>query len=808
MRFFTFLLLFLFLLSPVTFSQTPDPASVNVNDLSEEQITRIISEIEKRGMTESDAIAMARARGMSQTQIDLLKKRIAETKRKGLDTHTKVSGFGKAEEKVMPDNQSDLFDISLKAEVDSSKIDQRIFGFSLFNNDKLTFEPTVNIPVSQGYLLGAGDQLVIEVWGASQQTYEATIDRNGTIQIALVGPISVGGITLGEATALIRAKLSTLYSDLNSGNPRTFMAVRTAELKPIRVNVIGEAFVPGTYTLPGTATLFNVLYLAGGPSQNGTFRDIQLIRAGVVVAHLDVYDFLIKGNTGVNIPILDDDIVMIPTYIHRVRMNGNFKRQGIFEAKEGETVNDMIGFAGGFAEEANRGRIELYRQSGHEREFRDVNADNMSSITMANGDSLFVGKILNRFRNMVTIKGAVFMPGNYEYNDGLTLSALFAKSGGVIENAFLNRGFIERLKPDYTKEVISFNGHDVLNSSADVALKAGDVVFLNSIDDMQEKQFVGITGMVQNEGQYPYRENMKLGDLILLSGGLKEAASGTSIEVMRKLGYEDADKATNRTSELFHFSVSRQLDISDAGANFVLSPFDQVSVRKMPGYRESGQVTISGQVFYAGNYGLSSYTERVSQLVKRAGGITPNAYLPGARLVRKLNFSQEMIEMRKEMARKDSTLYLAAQDFEIISIDLAQILNKPGGKNDIFLEANDVLEIPGFLSTVKMSGQVLSPSSTVFVDGNSVKDYIYMSGGFANDARKGRIYVIYPNGASASTKGGLFYRRYPEVLPGSEIVVPRRPQRERMSTQAWIGIGSAMASIGLTIATIATLNNK
>ena len=801
---FIIIWLFLFLLvSPHSFSQTPNPASVNVNELSDEQIARIISEIEKRGLSENDAINMARVRGMSQSQIDQLKRRIEENKQKGFSNHTKVSGFGSSD-----GAQQKEVVYSSKVAVEEAKVDPRIYGFSLFNNEKLTFEPTVNIPVSQGYVLGAGDQLVIDVWGLSQQTYELTIDRNGTIQVPLLGPIAVGGVTLGQATSLIRNQLASIYSDLKSGSPRTFMAVRTGVLKPIRVNVIGEAFIPGTYTVPGTATLFNVLYLSGGPSKNGSFRDIQLIRSGKVVSHLDVYDFLINGNTAVNVPLRDDDIVMIPTYIHRVHLNGHFKRKGIFEAKEGETVADMVGFAGGFSENANRNRIELYRKVGFEREFRDVNPENMAGMTMANGDSLFVGKILDRFRNMVTIKGAVFMPGNYEYNEGLTLSALLAKSGGVVENAFLNRGFIERLKADYTKENISFNVQEILNKTSDISLNAGDVVFLNRIDDMQERQFVAITGMVQAVGQYPFRENMRLGDLILLAGGLKEAASGSSIEVMRKLPYEEADKATNRTSELFRFSVSRQLELSDAGADFILSPFDRVSVRKMPGYRESGQATVSGQVFYAGSYGLSSYTERISDLIKRAGGITPNAYLPGARLVRKLKFTEDMIEARKEMARKDSTLDFTLQDFEVISIDMEMILKNPGSREDIYLEANDELEIPGYLSTVKMSGQVLSPSSTVFVNGQSVKDYIYMSGGFANDARKGRIYVIYPNGASASTKGNFLFRRYPDVLPGSEIVVPRRPQRDRMSAQAWIGIGSALASISLTVATIVTLNNK
>lgn len=783
-------------------AQTTNPANVNVQELSDDQILKLISEIEKRGLSENDAIAMAKARGMSQAQIDLLKKRIADTKTKSAqNSHRKVTGLGVVTE-TKP--ESDIF--SQKVEVDSAIVDQRIFGFSLFNNEKLTFDPSVNIPVSQGYVLGAGDELIIDVWGLSQQTYELTIDRNGFVQIPLLGPVAVGGITLGEATSLLNSRLSTLYGDLKSSSPRTFMSVRTGELKPIRINVIGEVFAPGTYTVPGTASLFNVLYLSGGPSATGSFRDIKLIRAGKVMASLDVYDFLINGNAEVNVPLHDNDIVMVPTYINRVIMDGFFKRKGIFEAKEGETVADMVNYAGGFQTEANRSRIELYRISKMTKEFKDVTADNMTSLAVAGGDSIYVGKVIDRFDNMVTIKAGVFMPGNYEFTDGLTLSALISKSGGLMENTFLDRGFVERLKPDYTKENISFSVRDAASGRSDIDLKKGDVVYLNLIDDMQEKRMVSISGMVQVEGRYPYNEGMSLGDLILLAGGFKESASGASIEIMRKLSYDEAEKSTSKTANIFTYPISRQLELSDGGASFALMPFDEISVRKMPGYRETGNVKIQGQVYYAGTYGLSSYTERVSDLLKRAGGVTPNAYVAGAKLVRKIKFSNEELERRKELQRKDTTFHISDLEFEVISINLAKIEKNPGTKEDIFLEDGDELTIPGFMATVKMSGQVLNPSSTVYIDGLSAKNYVNLSGGFANDARKGRLYVIYPNGASAATKGGFLFRNYPKVLPGSEIVVPRRPQREGMSAQAWIGLGSALASIGLTVATILTLN--
>jgi protein involved in polysaccharide export with SLBB domain len=784
-----------------TFSQTRNPRDVNVNNLSEQQIMQIIEEIEKRGLTENDAIALARAKGLKQDQIDVLKKRMTEVKSRSGESSissTSASGYNQ----IVKDGDGSLEFV--KVELDSTKVDSRIFGFSLFNNEKLTFEPSINIPVPDSYILGPGDELVVDIWGASQQTYQLSIDQNGNVKIPLIGPLCLGGLTLEVGENRILNRLSSIYSDLNSSKPRTFASVRTGNLKTIRVNVIGEVYTPGSFTLPGTASLFNVLYLAGGPNKQGSFRDIQLIRNGKVISHLDVYDFLIDGNTEINVSLLDNDIVMIPTYINRVKMYGEFKRTGIFEAKDNETVANMVHYAGDYDEAAYKGRIELYRNGPHEKEFKNVTNKEMSSVLMMNGDSLYVGKILDRFTNKVNIVGAVFTPGNYEYLPNLKLSELIKEAGGLLENAYVNRGTISRLKDDFTPENLAFNVEEVVSGKVDILLKPNDAVFISSIDDMREAQTVAIWGEIQKMGLYQYGENITLGDLVLMAGGFKESASGSSIEVMRRLPYEKADVSADAISQLFNFSISRDLGMNDEGAQFILMPFDEVFVRYMPGFRKNAVITISGQVMYTGNYGLASRVEKISDLVKRAGGLTPYAYPNGAKLIRQYVLSDEEKAKRRELMIKDSTLRFSELDFETVSIDLEDILANPGGKNDIYMEHGDVLDIPSSLQTIKVSGAVLNPSSTVFVKGLRSKQYINNSGGFSVYAKKSKTYVLYPNGSAASARGFIF-KRYPVITPGAEIVVPKKPERKPLGAAGWFSIAGAMASLSLTIVTVVNL---
>ncbi len=798
-KFLIIVLLGFMLITIETNAQNVNPRDVNVENLSEKQIKDIITETEKRGLSESDAMALAKAKGLTREQIDLLAKRMEAVKNGSAKSKIseRASGYSGAEMDI-----ADEGDLSGKAEIESEKLDSRIFGLSLFNNEKLTFEPNINVPVPDSYLLGPGDHLHVDIWGSSEQSYHLTIDSNGRVNIPLLGPVYIGGLSLDIAKTQILSKLSSIYSDLRSTTPKTFASVRTGQLKTIKVNVVGEVFTPGTYTMPGTASLFNVLYLSGGPNRLGSFRDIQLIRGGKIVANLDVYDFLLNGNSTVNVALMDNDVVMIPTYINRIKMQGEFKRTGIFEAKKDETVADMLNYVGGFEVLANKSRIELYRTGEIEMEYRDIHQNELESVNIQNGDSLYVGKILERYRNKVNIVGAVFNPGNYQYTEGLMLSTLIKKANGLKENAFLSRGTISRLKPNYTPENLSFNVVNVIEGKEDYKLKPNDAVFISSIDDMQEKQTIAIWGEVQEMGVYQYGENITLGDLILMAGGFTEAASQSSIEVMRRLSYEEADKSAGKTSQLFQFGVNRDLRLDDDGSSFVLMPYDEIFVHFMPGFKKNSVVTMSGQIMYAGNYGLASRTERISEVIERAGGLTSYAYPKGAKLIREYELSKEEKAIRTELMKKDSTLRFTDLDFETVSIDLEKILNNPGTRDDIFLEHGDVIEIPAMLQTVKVSGEVLNPSSSVFVKGLSSKQYIHRSGGFSLNAKKGKTYILYPNGSSAAAKSYFFFRKYPKITPGAEVVIPRRPERSKMSTQAWIGIGSAMASLSLTVVTI------
>ncbi len=791
----------LVIITPIVRAQNADASKVDVSTLSDDQVMKIISEMEKRGLSENEAINMARLKGMSNSQISLLQKKIREVKQSG-----GLSNY-QQENSLDGENAASVSVLSEKSVLDSTMIDEKIFGFTFFNNTNLSFEPSVNIPVSDEYVIGAGDEINIDIWGNSQQSYQLVVNTNGDINIPLVGPVNLSGLTLKSAERKIKNKLSSIYSDLSSANPRTFASISLGQIKAIRVNVLGEVFAPGTYTISGTATLFNVLYLSGGPNKQGSFRDVRLIRNGKVVSNLDVYDYIINGNSLVNVPLMDNDVIMIPPYLNRVRVEGEFKRTGIFESKTDETVEDMVRYAGGFTENAYRSSVKLYRNNGKGRTFKELTPEMMSDITLNSGDRLFVDEILNRYDNIVSINGAVFNPGDFEYTKGMTLGQLIEKADGLIENAFLNRGLITRLKDDYTAENISFDVSKIINGEGDILLKPNDEISIKAIDSIREKRTVAIWGEVQNNGVYEYAENLTIADLVFMAGGFKETASESTIEIRRKLSYEDADKSTDKNSELYYFRVTRDLKIDQATNSFLLKPYDVVAVRFMPGAISSGSVTILGGIMYGGIYNLTSDKERISDIIKRAGGLSDNAYPEGASLTRKIFLTEQEKAKREELMEMDSTIRFSELNFENVSIHLDKIIENPGSKEDIYMRQGDYLIIPSVLQTVKISGEILNPSSTVYEKSYNVKKYINLSGGFSLNAKKGKTYVLEANGASHATKGFMFFRKYPKVTPGSEIIVPKKPERQGMSPQAWIGIGSALASLSLTVITIInTLN--
>ncbi len=795
MKILNLLVLFIcIIISSGLYGQDVDAANVDVNTLSDSQIKRIIAEMETRGMTEQEAIVLAKARGMNAQQISNLKRRIQEVKMMAED-----QASSSVDEYLY---EEDGFLLTEKSELDSTEVNQRIFGFSFFNSNNLSFEPSVNTSVSPSYMLGIGDEISIDVWGASQQSYQVSIDRNGNINIPNIGPIAVGGFTLERATEVIKSKLVLIYRDLAADVPRTFATVNIGQIKAIKVNVIGEVYAPGTYTVSGASTVFNALYLAGGPNVTGSFRDVKVIRDGKVMATLDIYEYLINGNSVVNISLNDGDVILVSPYINRVVLEGELKRNGIFEAKEGETVADMIHYAGGYTDMAYTHRLELYRKTTRELAFKDVFEKELDQTIIQNGDSIIVSQIINRYKNKVTIEGAVYHPGNFELSDSLTLSELIERAEGLREDAYMKRGLITRIKPDFSLQTIAFDVLRVINGEEDFILKKDDQISISSIHDLREYRTVQIYGKVNNPGVYDYKEGMTVEDMIYEAGGFLESASGTYIEVSRKLSDEEEAIAGHKLAHVFKMDVSKDLTIDKSKASFELHPFDNVFVRELPGFSEKMVVKILGEVPYAGSYSLTSKNERVSDLIKRAGGLNGDAYPEGAMLTRKVNVSSKVARLRQELLERDSTLEFTDLDFEVVGISLKKALEMPGSKDDVYLQDGDELIVPRHYQTVKVSGEVLNPLSTYYTRGKGLKAYISETGGYGLLAKKGKVYVVYPNGAASNTKRFFFFKKYPKVKPGAEIVVPAKPFREPLPASTWIAMSSALASLALTVITI------
>ena len=795
--------LMILVIAPEMSAQNINPAAIDVSALSESQIQRLISEMQKRGMTEQQALALARSKGVSEEQIDLLSKRILSVTADKAISRSSETGLdldkGLSPDFLFGDGNNGN---SEKAFFFPSREEEMMFGFNLFNSDNLTFQPGGTFAVTDEYQLSVGDELRIDIYGASRQSYVAIVNKNGEISIPNIGPIAVGGRQFSSVKKIVREKLSLIYSDLNKSTPSTFVNIHLGAIKSITVHVIGEVFASGTYTLPGSATAFNALHLSGGPNFKGTFRDIRIIRNGKIIHRLDVYDYLINGNGEVNVALNDGDVVMVPTYGDRIKVGGEFIRNGIFESKQGESLKQMIEYAGGFNENAFRDRIELFRNTGREYEVKDVMSDAFAETLLQNGDSIYVGKVLDRFTNRVSIYGAVFRPGTYELSEGLTLSQLIAKADGISEDAFMERALILRLNSDLSLTSLSFSVSDVVEGRNDVLLKREDEVRISHIGEMREKRIVRIYGEVRYPEEFDYREKMNLGDLILLSGGFKESASESYIEVTRRLSYEEALESGASVAQLYQFDIPRNLSLKSKDASFELLPFDEVYVRRAPGAIREGSVLIKGEVRFAGEYALIKKNERLSDLINRTGGLTNEAFLPGAMLTRPISLTAKEKRLREFALSQNEGLKVDIMEFEVVGVDLSKAVKNPGGRDDIFLRDGDELVVPRHNQTIQVGGGVLNPLSMPYIEGRGVKYYVKNSGGFALRAKRNRTYVIYPNGSAGATSNFLFIRSYPKILPGSEIVVPQRPEKESLPAAAWIAIGSGISTIALTLVTL------
>lgn len=773
------------------------PNNVNVNDLSDQQVQQIVDEITERGLTMEQAIDLARIRGASPTQISQLQSRIRELRNTGQTSAGKTVQH--SDTSVL---QADT--LSQKAVITPSPRNKQIFGFNFFNSQNLTFEPSVNIPIPESYVLGINDQLVINIWGASQQTYRLTVDNNGSIQIPDLGPVQVAGLEFREAESRIRQRLVAIYSGMGGDRPNTFAEIGISNLRSIKVNVIGEVNAPGTYTLPATASAFNALYLSGGPNENGSFRNIQVIRQNKVIAQIDVYDFLIHANTDNNITLRDQDILFIPTYNKRVAATGTFKREGYYELNDQESLNDLLSYTGGFSEQAYQKRLSITRKTATQLRVLDVTQGEFANFIPQNGDSIVAGEIISRYENRVSISGAVFRPGTFELSEGMTLSELIEKADGVKESVYSNRGVIIRLGQDLSPQTVAFHVPDILNGTDDLPLQREDQVIIQDIFSMREARFVRIYGQVLSPGQYPYRENMSLKDLLFLAGGFTEAASESFIELARRRDRQAASEMSDQLATLYQFTIGRDLVINQEDAQFKIRPYDYIYVRKAPSYNKQRTVTIQGEVAYPGPYSIASKSERVSDLLKRSGGLTPHAYTKGA-ILKRMRDDDEIIKQSMQTALDDSLLQSAdeqmAESYKL-ELRLESILAQPGSIYDYVLREGDEIIVPEVTQEVRISGEVLNPIGLAYQENKSLKYYINRSGGFSSDAKKGKVFVIYSDGTTKVTKG-LFKRNYPSAEPGSQIVVPQKPERpEGDQTSRWLSIASAFSSIAIAVAAV------
>lgn len=686
---------------------------------------------------------------------------------------------------------------------DSLKVD--VFGKNIFTNRNLSFAPSSNLPTPKTYKIGPGDEVIIDIWGDNQTNIRATVSPDGTITIPDLGLVSINGMTVSEADSYLRRKLGQIYS-VDGEDAKSEIKLSLGNIRTIQVNVLGEVSVPGTYNLSSLSNLYHALYRAGGVSDLGSLRNIELIRKGKKVAEVDVYDFIFNGKSPEDITLEEGDIIVVPAYDRLVEIEGNVKRPMKYEMKDGETVQNLIDYAGGFAGNAYKANLNVERHNGKEYEVYTVDAPEFASFTLEDGDKLSVGQMLDRYANRLEIKGAVYRPGIYQLGNGVnTVSQLIAKADGLKGDAFTNRGLIHREREDLTLEVIPVDIKAVLNGSAeDIELKKNDILYIPSIHDLNDLGTITVEGEVARPGSFVFAENTTLEDAIMQAGGLLESASTVRIDVSRRIKDADSKEQTENIGEVFTFSFKDGY-VLDGEAGFVLQPYDYVYVRRSPSYAEQTTVTVKGEVIFPGSYTLTHRSERISDLVNKSGGINQWAYVKGARLSRQMD--------EEERARLQSTLEVmdSAKDSLDIStinmderyyvgIDLEAALAAPGGEADLVLREGDILTIPLYNNTVKISGNVLYPNTVTYSPSMSVRKYVKMAGGYGFRSKKNKAYVIYMNGNV--TRARRFSKA--DVTPGCEIVVPKKREKNG-SVQEILGVATTATSLATTMATIGNI---
>ena len=791
--------------------------------ISDQEVVKYALELRKSGVSNADMVKQLMERGATVEQLQRLRQQYSkQITERGLDNAVDNS-IDNAKERMRVNNEvksdktgrtgnvdqaglttQQTGDMSLFPEVDEQDLKpkgKKVFGRDIFNSKNLSFEPQMNIATPQNYVLGPGDQLIIDIYGASQESNSLTVSPDGDVTVPDFGPIHVSGLSVASAQKRIRSKLGSYYQSSD-------IKVTVGQTRTIMVNVMGEVKVPGTYTLSAFATVFHALYMAGGISDLGTLRAIKVYRQGRLITTVDVYEFILNGRLAGNIRLQDNDVVQVGAYDCLVDITGRVKRPMAYEMKANESLATLLKYSGGFAGDAYKKQVRVLRKSEDLKSVYNVEEFDMSSFKMTDGDSVIVDSVYNRYKNMVEIKGAVWRPGMYQLGDKVSsVRSLIETASGLTEEAMTSRAVMRRMKPNRTQEVISLNIDGILNGTeADVPLKNEDVIFIPTLAAHQNLRTLTIDGEVIFPGTYEYADNMTIEDFILLAGGLTDAASTLKVDVSRRIYDPNASEAGMEIAKTFSFPLKDNFNV-DGDRSFVLEPYDIVQIRKSPVYQNPVRVSIEGEVAFQGTYTMETKNQRLSDVIKAAGGAIPGSDVRGARLVRKMTDEekarmQAVLRMARQSADgKDSIAIdkIAQSDTYTVGIHLDEALANPGSTQDIELMDGDRLIVPRFNHTVRISGDVNAPNTVAFNEGQNYKYYIKQAGGFGIRAKKGHTYIVYQNGTMAVAKKGG------KVEPGCEIVVPSKAPVDNNVISRWLGIGTSVASLATMFATIANL---
>ena len=802
-------------------------AVVSFAQMSDQQILKFYQQEMAAGTSQSQIVTKLMQKGVKIDQIRRLRQQYdKQIKQRGLsgqadaavsaaDSRMRTNGTGQKAQQISVGSQKDGSDLYQEADVQYAEIQQnindredgktgpdslKVFGRDIFNNKLLSFEPNMNIATPQNYVLGPGDEVIVDIYGASQKSEQLTVSPDGDITVPGFGPIKVGGLTVAAAQGKIRSTLGSRYASSS-------LKISVGQTRSMMVNVMGEVKAPGTYTLSAFATVFHALYMAGGINDLGTLRNIKVYRGGKLITVVDVYEYILNGRLAGNVRLHENDVIVVGPYDCLVGVRGNVKRPMFYEMRPSESVSTVIKYAGGFTGDAYKKAVRLVRKSGERYSVHTIEEFDMSTFKLTDGDAITVDGMINRYENMVEVKGAVFRPGQYELGKQISsVRALIETAGGLTEDAFTARGVMYRMKSDRTLEAQSVDLAGIMDGTvADMPLKNEDVLFIPTQAERVSERIVTVEGEVLAPGTYQYAENETVEDVVLRAGGLTDAASTSKVDVSRRIRDPKALSAGQDISKTYSFSLKDGF-VVDGEKGFVLEPYDIIQVRRSPGYMDPRNVTVQGEVAFEGKFTLSKKNQRLSDLIKAAGGVTNEAYVKGARLERHLNQDERarledaIKTARQNATEKDSVKLdkIETAEYYTVGIDLEKALANPGGDYDIVVRDSDRLIVPEYNGTVKISGNVLFPNTVAFQNGKDWKYYVNQAGGFGLRSRKSSSYIVYQNGTVSKVGKG-------KVEPGCEIVVPQKGKRDMSNIMQWVSIGTSLASLATMAATIGNL---